>query len=250
MLLATIAGVAVAAVAVMTPIVFRWLDQREKRAGGSELTIEGVDWVIDQEMSFEEFLQNLIGLDRTVLAGLTDQTAGDPVVKAKVFEKSSDTWGLVVFRNSVIVGYWSCFSLSDQLKQRVAAGQMFDSEITAGEVRTLDENGKHSLYFEMIGVNPRFGWCKREIFRKLMQSLCDFSVSLESRGIEVEAIYANAFSGQGAILCRGLGLRPTVESVQGGKIYAATDARRVAQNLRNKVLRNRLSLAFERTSVA
>ncbi|WP_439477080.1 hypothetical protein [Brevundimonas sp.] len=234
-------GVVVAAIAGGVPAILWWIDHRNAAGKDPELSIESIDWVLEQGMTYEELLRGLISLDRAALAGLTDITGGTAEVKADVFEKSPETWALVVFKNSMIVGYWSCFSLSQKLLDRLNKGEMYDSEITESEVRPLSEKAPHSLYFEMIGIHPGFQWCRKQIFRKILDSLSDFATSLPAQGIKVDAIYANGFSEVGADLCTSLGLSPLVESVQGGQIYRSADVRAVTRQVQRRALRRRLA---------
>lgn len=215
------AGVLVAVLGPLGKILFdEW---KRRRSASGELTIESADWVIERGLTYEALLMLLLGLDYSSLPGLTALSSGTAETKAPVFEKSPETWGLVVFRETVIVGYWSCFSLSKKLVARLEQGAMLDSEITVAEIHSVQEPIAHKLYFEMFGVHPSFGANEKAIFRLLVRSLADFAARSRAAGIRVETIYANGFSERGAALCRAFGLRPFVGSKQGGDVYRLDD---------------------------
>lgn len=227
----TAAGVLAAVAAAVIPLTIWLIDRRKSKELDSEYSIEDSDWVVEKGLTYEEFLRQLISLDHAALAGLSDKTAGNEKVKALVFEKSKETWSLVVFRNSLIVGYWSCFSLSSKLQKKVEQGTLFDSEIIAAEVKQIHETGDHSLYFEMFGIHPAFGANRRTIFRLLTRSLAGFAEMLEREKVSVKAVYANGYSSEGAALCRAFGLAPFITSVQGGEVYRSTDINTLGKRL-------------------
>lgn len=214
---------AVGSLGAVGAVVVYLVERRRDQSHEVELTVEDSGWLAERGMTYEAFLRHLIGLDHEALAGLSDKTAGNETVKAPVFEKSQDTWGLVVFRGSLVVGYWSCFSVSERLRKKLDAGKMYDSELTEEEIRTISEPGPHDLYFEMFGIRPSFERNRKAIFRLLAKSLAGFAAMLGERRVEVRAVYANGYSEEGAALCRSFGLQPVVQSVQGGSVYRSSD---------------------------
>jgi hypothetical protein len=224
----TAAGVIVAA---SIPLLIWHLDRRRERSTMSEFSMEGSSWVLAQGMTYEDLLRQLLSLDRAALAGLSDLSSGNEFTKAEVFEKSQDTWSLVVFRDSIVVGYWSYFSLSDHLIKRIEKGLMYDSEITPNEVHCITEARDHSLYFEMFGIHPGFRKSERTIFKMLLTSLESTAATIRSGRLRVKAVYATGFSSRGAALCRAFGLECLVKSAQGGDVYRTTDVTSALQRL-------------------
>ncbi|WP_421930770.1 hypothetical protein [Phenylobacterium sp.] len=213
------AGVVLAALSALIALIRWWQEREAKKGRASEFTIEGSSWVFERGLSYEGLLQRLIGLDHAALAGLGDKTEGSAEQWAPVFEKSPETWGLVVFRGSFIVGYWSLFSISQKLVGALKRGQLYDSKIVSQEVRQVSEPGPHSLYFVMIARHPDFSRAGGEIFRLMMRSMAQAMASLRKDRVHIDAIYANATSAEGESLCRTLGLEAFSTSVQGGQVY-------------------------------
>ncbi|MGA9580815.1 MAG: hypothetical protein WBR13_02465 [Allosphingosinicella sp.] len=216
------AAAGVIATAVV-PLLIWYLDRRKDRAAAGELSAEDAEWVIERGGDYKSLLQLLLSLDHAALPGLNDLTAGNAETKAAVFEKSTETWYLVVFRDSLVVGYWSLFSLSDRLVERLEKGVMYDYEITEAEVHSIRESRAHSLYVEMFGVHPAFEKSGRTIFRMLLNSLREFGERVQSGEVQVKAIYATGFSDHGAALARAFGLEALVPSIQGGHVYRTLD---------------------------
>jgi len=215
-----------AAGVIATVLIFglTWLrDVHKERKVNAELSVEGASWVLERGNDYEEFLRLLLSLDHAALVGLTDSSAGSAELKAKVFEKSPETWSLVVFRDSLVVGYWSLFSLSPKLIKRLERGVMFDREIVESEIFSIEKEATHNFYVEMFGMHPAFRQSERRIFRMLLQSLNEFAIKLNRDGVRVGAVYAAGFSDKGASLCRRFGLTAIAKSDQGGDVYCTRD---------------------------
>jgi hypothetical protein len=217
-----------------------YVARRHSSPEAAEFTIEGSPWVRERlRGNYEKFLRLLLGIDYASLHGLTDASAGNAETKSKVFEKSPETWSLVVSRNREIVGYWSFFSLSDKLVKKLKNGTMRDSEITADEVHRLTEPRVHALYVEMFGIHPSYEGNQHRILRMLLNSLHELMASLRENGVKVVGIYANGFSKEGTALCKDFGLTPLVKSIQGGDVYFLEDISVAEQNLERLTNRRR-----------
>lgn len=224
-------------VTAVVPLFIWYLDRRKDGAAAAELSTEGAEWIVERGGDYQQLLRLLLSLDHAALSGLTDLSAGNAETKAAVFEKSPETWSLVVFRDSLVVGYWSFFSLSDRLVARLEKGAMYDNEITVTEVHPIHEPRAHSLYVEMFGIHPAFEKNGRTIFRMLINSLREVGRLAERGEVQVKAVYATGFSERGAALCRAFGMKPLVPSVQGGHVYRTEDVAVPLQKL--ETLRHR-----------
>ena len=228
--LGTFAGVAVALYAIF----------KRPASEIEEFAVEGAPWVRERmQGNYIKFLQLLLALDYASLEGLTGAASGDAATKSKVFQKSPETWSLVVARNREVVGYWSLFSLSDRLVRRVKTGAMLDSEITVDQVHNLTEPRTHTLYVEMFGIHPSYDDHRHKILRMLLGSLSEFVDFVSENNIEVAGVYANGFSAEGISLCEDFGMEEGVESRQGGHVYFLQDIAIAKRNLAKLVTRRR-----------
>ena len=225
-------------------VYITWYAARKTSAfQDEELTIEGHPWVRERfKGDYEKFLGELIGLDHAAVSGLTDETAGDAKTKSLVFEKSLDTWALVVSRNRQIVAYWSFFSLSDRLIKRLKNGTMFDSEIVAREVYSISEPRRHNLYFEMFCIHPAFEDRRLTILKMLLVALNEIAQLMRTNKVQIAGIYANGFTKEGAALCRDLGLRRIASSAQEGDVFYIDDSSLAEQKLDRAANRRRFSI--------
>jgi hypothetical protein len=216
--LATLVGVAVAVIGVVVAILTLVRAERRKKEA-SELRVEGHDWLVEKEMSYEQLLQQLIGLDYSSTEGLGERHEGTVQQWAPVFKKSPETWRLIVYKDAFIVGYWSFFALSEPLMRRLKAGKMFDSEIVASKVREVSEPGVDAVYFVMITRHPSFAEERRATFRLLIQSLLETLIALQAQGVAVREVYANAFTSAGERLCKAVDGKSLGKADQGGDLY-------------------------------
>lgn len=230
-------------VGAAVPLLLWWLDRKRNNSDVSRLTIEGADWVERKKFGYNWLLSALISLDRAALPELTDITGGTVTKKAKVFNKSQETWALVVYNDAMVVGYWSCFSLSENLVNKLKSGLMYDSEIVSQQIKSLRDDGPHHIYFEMIGIHPGFKWCEHHIRDKLYSSLGEFVEIISQQSSEVVGIYANGFSEEGIHICKSMSMTPIAESVQGGQIFAAFDIPKIAKRARARATRSRIVAA-------
>lgn len=229
----TIFWTAAGAIGAVMAACWPMLDRMFKAKPQAAYSIEGDDWVAHKNISYDVLLRRLIGVDYVSTPGLDEKSEGKVDQWAPVFRKSSDTWGLVVYRDEPIVGYWSYFSLSNDLLDRLRAGKLHDSEITEDQIHTLEEDREHHLHVVMIARQPEYASGQKQIFALLMESLCSSLVDLDKRGVRVSRIYANAFTPEGHELCKRLGFSEVVAAEQGGIVYEA----KLTDQLKNRLFR-------------
>lgn len=216
----TAVGSIAAVAAVSSAIVIYWLDQRKNEATDTTLCrIEGSNWLLEKGLTYEALLRRLIGLDYMTLDGLNERSEGTVHQWAPVFAKSPESWKLVVFGDSLIVGYWAFFALSDSLMTKLRSGVMFDSEITDRDVVRIESHQTYDVYFSMITRQPDFGSCGCSIYNLLLQSLLKTFEGLKLSGVEIRNIYTNGFTSDGQTLCRQLSMTAISDALQGGQIF-------------------------------
>ena len=208
--------------AIIVPLVIHHLQSAKKRKT-PDYTVEGEKWVLDRGWSYEDLLHRLIDLDYLTLAGvqLSPEDEGTVDQWAPVFQKSPETWALIVYRKKKIVGYWSYFSVSPKLAQEIAAGTMKDSEITASETKSIYEPGGHTIYFAMIARDPDMPAVGDNASRLLLKSLIDSMLFFWER-VEIERVYAVCFTRDSEKLCRNFNLRFVSNTVSGKPLYVGT----------------------------
>jgi hypothetical protein len=197
----------------------RQLGQRKE---APDYTVEGEKWVFERGWSYDDLLQRLINLDYLTLAGveLTTQDEGTVEQWAPVFQKSPQTWALIVYKKKKIVGYWSYFSVSEKLAQRIEAGELRDCEIISEEVRSINENGNHVLYFGMIARDPDMTEKGGRAFKKLLGSLLSSLQFFIDRKDVIRA-YAVCFTPEAERLCLQFKLEPRGNTKSGRPLYVA-----------------------------
>lgn len=229
-----IAALVVALVAIVAqPLFSEFLARRRSAADAAALSEEDSAWVLEKYGDpYPDLLRRLISLDHAAHEGELDgRMEGTNAQWSPVFEKSPETWALVVSRGREIVGYWSCFSLSNKLLARLKLGKLVDSAIVESEVRRLTEQGGHSLYCVMIAQDPDRSQPGGQVFKMLMTSMARSLREAKEVGAQIDAIYADATSKKGESLCRRLGLEPLTQSRQGGTIYWTGDVDRLIDRL-------------------
>ena len=177
--------------------------QAAGRRRKSAYTVEGEKWVFVRGWSYADLLHRLIDLDHLTLAGadLTAQDEGTAEQWAPVFQKSPQTWALIVYDKKLIVGYWSYFSVSDRLAARIEAGTLRDCEITADQVKSIREPGPHTIYFGMVARHPDMTAKGDRAFRLLMRSMLK-SLHYHLERVDIQRAYAVCFTSEAARLCR------------------------------------------------
>ncbi len=199
------------------------LQARIRNKGESPFTIADSDWLVAHGLSYKALLHRLIyNIDYLALAGssLSELSEGTVQQWAPIFEKSPETWAMVVCDDRLIVGYWSFFSLSDELVGSLKERCLFDSEITETGIRCISEAGPHTVYFPMVAYHPDFQHAKHTIIRLLMQSLAKTLGQLVDENVQISEIYADCFSREGESMCRNFGMQEIGETLQNGKLYS------------------------------
>lgn len=215
----TAVGAIAALAAVFAPFAIHHLQTR-KRSGDGDYTVEGQKWVSDRDWSYQDLLHRLIDLDFLSLAGssLTAEDEGTVEQWAPVFEKSPETWALVVYRKKLIVGYWSYFSISDALVDKLKAGILMDSEISESEVRSIYDPGPHNIYFAMIARHPDMTFKGDRAVRLLRNSLINSAKHWLAK-VDIANVYAVCFSPEAVNLCRHFGLKQEAKMAKGLPLF-------------------------------
>lgn len=219
-------GSLAAAATVVVMIVLHFDSRREQKRAKlddltfkPDLTIEDFKWVENEERnwSYEQLLQRLIDLDRLSIkrTEISDEIEGTIAQWVPVFRKSKDTWRLVVYKDSLVVGYWHAVSLNENLLDKLLNGTMLDSDIVESQILNINEPKSHNLYFTILAIHPDFKFVNHEIKRKLNSSMALFYNKILDENIDIECIYASAFSEEGIVSCQRFDMIKVTDSVQG-----------------------------------
>jgi hypothetical protein len=201
-------------------LVAVWERRRQKEP--RDYSVEGEAWVFERGWTFEDLLRRLIDLDYLALAGveLSSEDEGTVEQWAPVFQKSPETWALVVYRGKLVVGYWSYFSVSPKIAERIRSGKLRDSEITSDQVRSIRESGPHVLYFGMIARHPDMTEKGDRSFKLLMKSLLE-SLEYHFARVDIANVYAVCFSKEAESLCRQFKLEHVMDTDAGKPLFMA-----------------------------
>ena len=205
--------------AIIVPLAIYLLQARSSRAV-QDLTVEGERWVFERGWGYDDLLHRLIDLDYLTLAGVQLSAEDEGTVEqwAPVFQKSPETWALVVYKKKLIVGYWSYFSVSPALADRIAAGLLKDSEIVEKETRSIFEPGPHTIYFAMIARHPDMTVAGDRATKMLLKSMIR-SLQFYFERVDIGAVYAVCFTPESEKMCRNFKLQFVTNTVGGKPLF-------------------------------
>jgi hypothetical protein len=193
-----------------------WDSWRRSRGSAGALSFAHWEQVVSWGWSSQKLLKRLVALDYRLLGDrLTEVQEGTVEQWAPVFEKSPDTWALLVNGRREIVGYFAFVALREEYFTKAKAGVLFDSEITADRIEVLDAPGLYNLYFVLLGVLPAFGAGSLALMNEFFAKLHRFA----QNGIYFREVCAVAFTPGGQRLCNKFGMVPATEHSDEGTVY-------------------------------
>jgi len=121
-------------------------------------------------------------------------------------------------------GYLNAMPLDDATYQRVRSGQLADNEIPAAGIVPFQQNQELKIYLMSIAIAERHRRFGDGVFQQAyVQLLTGFLEKLsyyaKNRAIRVTHFLATAWTPEGVIICRSLGMRPVGLDPYGDEIY-------------------------------
>jgi hypothetical protein len=176
---------------------------------GTTIKVEGADWVDFRfSESYESFLRELVGLDYASVPDLNQENEGLPGQWAPIFKASPDTWRVLVYRDSVIVGYWSFFFVAPKFISDLSAGIKSEGEFDPSDFRAPTSGESGPIFVSMVALHPaltRMGSAvRRRASRLLYSSMLSAIDELNDRGISPTDVYMVPYSNEAERLSRDL----------------------------------------------
>lgn len=163
-------------------------------------------------------LEEFIRLDYETLDSLRPADEGSPHQWAPIFVSQPDSWRMISPANGVIAGYWHFVPLGDADWRLALSGQLLDSDITVDRIPFFQLPGRYRIYMVQVCLVP--GYRGTASVRLLFRSIFDVLNALAQEDVFVTDVSANAYTAEGAALCKAFSLDAGCAHSKHGTIYS------------------------------
>lgn len=116
-----------------------------------------------------------------------------------------------------VVGYINAMPIKEELADKIVKGESFDTDISASDILTFEDDTTYTLYFCSIAVHPEYRGTTA--FTALYNAFIMHLIHLTERGIYITKLLADGVTAKGARMCRLSGLDKLLDTSYGSEIY-------------------------------
>lgn len=119
-----------------------------------------------------------------------------------------------------LVGTINVLPLNDSLFNEMCAGRLVDTDLSAQNIQTYQNNHTYHLYFSSICVHPLYQKKSVLLFHVLFKAFLSDLIQLANRHIYISDLCADTITVHGQKLCRLLGLKEIKKSAHESHIFS------------------------------
>lgn len=220
--------------------------QHAKRGVGNAVNVKdppedyflvGYEWA-EERYSYEALLGQLVGLDYASTPNLSPEAEGTPKRWASIFQKSRDTWRLIVNKDGMIVAYWSFFFPIDDVIERIRTGTFLEGSLSADDVLATSGPMTRPIFISMVVSHPTVEG-NGQVIELMYSSIAKAIDDLANRGVMVTTIYSNAFTKKGYNASLSLGLQPGITDSYGNTLFTGEWNPLIRERLLQRAIRGK-----------
>lgn len=180
-------------------------------------SVIGYDEIVNANLDFRKIVGDLLQIIHDTMDDLSDHMLINTEESAKIMERSTDTWKIIVDKDGKPVGHWFFVPLYEDAFNRAMQGNLLEEEITYNNIDYLNVPGYYKGYFLQIEILREHRNVRT--FQMLLKSFLQQIQDLAEQGIFFTDWCANAASPEGESLAKSLGMNYLCDNVSEGKVY-------------------------------
>lgn len=192
---------------------------------------------------YKTLARRVLEIDFSTIDNLTEEFSGTVEDRAPIFEKSPDSWRLLIHEGE-IVGYWQLYCLQSEYFEKMRAGEMKDGEIVSHMIEPLAFRGHYQAYFNIIATKEgRHRGAEPVVL--LLESVMECLWTLAQTGIFFSDVCADAFTDDGRRVCDLIGMAPETDNQNAPDGVEATIYSIRGADIKNGMLSRKKELVIE-----
>lgn len=162
---------------------------------------------------------NLVQNDRVLYPQISDKNEGDPQLWSGFIQTYPECWRFLFdHRSKRIVGNWSILSITDEQRECMLKGELYEADMSLSNISHIFVPGIHDLYILNFSCNEGYHTSKNMhlLFDAFVHQLHEFA----KNKVYFRDIFVNVFAPEHEAFFSELGFRWRVDNKSTGKIFA------------------------------